>query len=171
MGVVYRAEDLRLGRTVALKFLPDELLDDPAILQRFRREARVLASLNHPGICTLHDVDEYEGRPCLVMEFLEGRSLRQVLESGSTLPLDRVLEISIQTADALAAAHAAGIIHRDIKPENIFIIGQGRIKLLDFGVAKRSEIAGGQKLEGSFSPTESGQMLGTIEYMSPEQVR
>jgi serine/threonine protein kinase/Tol biopolymer transport system component len=171
MGVVYRAEDLRLGRTVALKFLPEELFDDPAVLQRFRREARVLASLSHPGICTLYDIDEYEGRPCLVMEFLEGRSLRQFLESGSGLPMDRILEISIQTADALAAAHAAGIIHRDIKPENIFITERGRIKLLDFGVAKRSERAGDQNPEGSIGATESGQMLGTIEYMSPEQVR
>jgi Tol biopolymer transport system component/DNA-binding winged helix-turn-helix (wHTH) protein/predicted Ser/Thr protein kinase len=171
MGVVYRAEDLRLGRTVALKFVPEELFDDPAVLQRFRREARVLASLNHPGICTLYDIDEYEGRPCLVMEFLEGRSLRQFLESGSGLPMNRILEISIQTADALAAAHAAGIIHRDIKPENIFVTQRGRIKLLDFGVAKRSERAGGQNPEDSISATESGQMLGTIEYMSPEQVR
>lgn len=170
MGVVYRAEDLRLGRTVALKFLPDELVQDPAILQRFRREARVLASLNHPRICTLYGIDEYDGRSCLVMEFLEGRSLRQVLESGPALPLGQVLDISIQTADALAAAHEAGVIHRDIKPENIFITEQGRIKILDFGIAKVPAKAGDRNPEG-LSDTESGQMLGTIEYMSPEQVR
>jgi Tol biopolymer transport system component/DNA-binding winged helix-turn-helix (wHTH) protein/predicted Ser/Thr protein kinase len=171
MGVVYRAEDLRLGRTVALKFLPDELLDDPAVLQRFQREARILASLNHPGICTLYDIDECEGRLCLVMEFLEGQSLRQLLESGSPFAIDQVLEISIQTADALAAAHAAGIMHRDVKPENIFITERGRIKLLDFGIAKIPARAGSRNAEGSLKPTESGQMLGTIEYMSPEQVR
>lgn len=158
MGVVYRAEDLRLGRTVALKFLPDELLQDPAILQRFRREARVLASLNHPGICTLYGIDEYDGRSCLVMEFLEGRSLRQLLESGPALPLDRVLDISIQTADALAAAHAAGVIHRDIKPENIFITEQGRIKILDFGIAKVPAKAGDRSPEGL-----SDTALGRIE--------
>ncbi len=170
MGVVYRAEDVRLGRTVALKFLPEEVLDDPASLERFRREARILASLNHPGICTLYDIDEYAGRPCLVMEFLEGQSLRQLIERGP-LPLDQLLEIAIQTTDALEAAHAVGIIHRDIKPENIFLTQREKAKLLDFGLAKMPMRGEHSTTKDSANLTESGQMMGTVDYMSPEQVR
>jgi len=171
MGVVYRAEDLRLGRTVALKFLPEEVLDDASALERFRREARILASLNHPGICTLYGIDEYEGRPCLVMEFLDGQSLSPLIERGRPLSLDRLIEIAIQTADALEAAHTAGIVHRDIKPGNIFVTQRGQVKLLDFGLAKMPARRDLQRSEDSLNLTGSGQTLGTIDYMSPEQVR
>jgi serine/threonine-protein kinase len=157
MGVVYRAEDLRLGRTVALKFLPDELAGHPPSLERLRQEARTAASLNHPGICTLYGLEEHKGRLCLEMEYLEGRPLSRLLENGP-LKLEQALEIAIQAAEALAFAHSQGIVHRDIKPGNLFVTGSGKVKLTDFGIATRA---------GSAVP----QQAGTPEYMSPEQAR
>jgi serine/threonine protein kinase len=174
MGVVYEAQDLTLGRRVALKFLPAELASDPASLERFLLEARAASALNHPNICTIHAVENADGQSFIAMELLEGQSLALKL-LGPPLPLDRLLDISIQLADALEAAHAKGIIHRDIKPANIFLTQRGQVKVLDFGLAKLAHNAqdtiGVTQDDAPAHLTSPGSTVGTIAYMSPEQAR
>jgi serine/threonine protein kinase/Flp pilus assembly protein TadD len=174
MGVVFVAEDLRLGRQVAIKFLPEEACCNPEAVERFLREARAISSLNHPHICTLHDIDDRDGQQYMVMELLEGEPLRNRIARGP-LPIDDVLLFGEQIADALDAAHAKGIVHRDLKPANLFITSRGQVKVLDFGVAKLTDARGdGADLDtmaGSAQLTTYGSALGTIHYMSPEQAR
>ena len=175
MGVVYEAEDTRLGRKVAIKFLPDELSADPEAVQRFLREARVVSNLNHPHICTLHDIGSHDGRQFMVMELLDGQSLKDRISRGA-LPIDEVLELGGQMADALDAAHAQGVVHRDIKPANLFVTRRGTIKVLDFGVAKLSQsVQGGGDVDATVAPSDQltsiGTTIGTVSYMSPEQAR
>ena len=173
MGVVYEAEDLKLGRHVALKFIPENLAGDPKSLERFTREARAASLLNHPNICTIHGIEDNHGHPFIVMEKLEGESLKQSI-AGKAMDTERVLDVSMQVADALAASHAKGIVHRDIKPANIFLTPSGQVKVLDFGLAKLVHNVGTDSdhaLAADNSLTAVGVIPGTAVYMSPEQAR
>src|SRR5262250_172128 len=174
MGEVYRARDTRLAREVAVKILPVYLAGDPERLHRFEREARAVATLNHPNILAIYDVGQYESVPFLVSELLEGESLRQPLERGS-LSHRTTIEYGVQIAQGLAAAHDKGIVHRDLKPENVFVTADGRVKILDFGLAKLTQPEGGsgpQTNVATASPgTEPGVVMGTLGYMSPEQIK
>src|SRR5437660_10468635 len=170
MGVVYEAEDLKLGRHVALKFLPEELAEDPQSLERFGREARSASALNHPNICTIYEINEANGRAFIAMELVEGKTLRDLLTSG-LMPMGKAIEIAAQVAEGLTKAHEAGIAHRDLKPENLMVSDDGFVKILDFGLAKLMSTS--EELSDMCTPSTSatrpGLLLGTLGYMSPDQ--
>src|SRR6201997_5154222 len=177
MGVVYEAEDSRLGRRVAVKFLPPEMAQDTQLIERFQREARAASALNHPNICTIHSIEQHERQHFLVMELLEGQTLAQLI-GRQPFPMDRLLPMAIQIADALESAHAKGIVHRDIKPANLWVTDRGQIKILDFGLAKierpempdaANSVSRMETMAGEL--TSPGATVGTVSYMSPEQAR
>jgi serine/threonine protein kinase len=180
MGEVYKARDTRLNRNVAIKFLPSVLAGDAAALDRFRHEARAASALNHPRICTVHDIGDYHGRPFFVMELLEGQSLNERM-SGKPVPVPELVDLAVQTCDGLQAAHAKGIIHRDIKPANVFLTTSGQIKILDFGLAKLVEeshsaattvtMTEAEIIASAMTRTRIGRLVGTPAYLSPEQAR
>ncbi len=169
MGVVYKAKDTKLGRLVALKFLAEDIARDETAVERFKREARTASALDHPNICTIYEISEHDGQPFIAMQYLEGETLKQRIGAQRALSGEEVARLGLQAAEALEAAHAKGIVHRDIKPANIFLAARGQAVMLDFGLAKLVEPAGG--ITAADSLTQTGVAPGTLPYMAPEQLR